>query len=441
MARYIDNPIIHILAFILAAIAVELYFFPFQPYETNINSKTVFAVLGLCVAGVETARKGYGFLRTDLLVLSGFAILVSLCTFLSLTINTTYDSTYLLYIISMWVWLSAAYFTLWIVKMCLGSVSIKTLTYLIVAVCIFECVTALGVELNPTIHGWVNSVTDHKWVESVKRLHGLSAELDTAGIHFSVALIMLSYVIIETKEESSTWVMGLLWLLFITITVIGNMIARTTLAGVIIGLLYIVWKSFPQASVISPGQLKMFRVLGMILVISLPLVIYFYNNNPVIHKNIRFAFEGFFSLLEKGRWEVASNNTLRSMVVWPDNLHTWLIGDGYIVNPKDDPYYIGEVTRGYYKNTDVGYLRFIFYFGLIGLSAFASFIIMSARACFVRLPKYKLMILLLLLLNFVVWIKVSTDLFFIFALLLSVDIIQEDTGARKLLSEDIKVKV
>ena len=41
----------------------------------------------------------------------------------------------------------------------------------------------------------------------------------------------------------------------------------------------------------------------------------------------------------------------------PDNLHTWIIGDGYIVNPKDDPYYIGEVTKGYYKNTDIGYLR------------------------------------------------------------------------------------
>ena len=166
-----------------------------------------------------------------------------------------------------------------------------------------------------------------------------------------------------------------------------------------------------------------------------------YNNDSTIHANLRFAFEGFFSLVEKGEWDVASNNTLKGMIVWPDNLHTWILGDGYIVNPKDDPYYVGEITGGYYKNTDIGYLRFIFYFGIIGLLSFTTFIVMSARACMVRLPKYSSMVLILLILGFVVWLKVSTDLFFIFALLLCVDIIQEDSGERKLIKEDIIVKI
>lgn len=50
------------------------------------------------------------------------------------------------------------------------------------------------------------------------------------------------------------------------------------------------------------------------------------------------------------------------MYVFPDNLKTWIIGDGYFNGPEDsDPYYTGEIWDiGYYKGTDVGYLRFIF---------------------------------------------------------------------------------
>lgn len=440
MGRYIDRPLVKLSAVIVSAIAVELFFFPLQTYSMPINSKTIFAAFGIVVAVVETARKGYGVLRTDLLLLTGLAVLVSLCCFASLTLNATSDSTYLYYFVSMWVWLSAAYFALWVVKKCLGKVSLRTLTYLLTAVCIFECVTALGVDMNHTVHRWVNSITNHEWVESVNRMHGLSAELDTAGIHFSVVLIMIACLICEIKDELSSWHIAMFWLAFICITVIGNMIARTTLAGAAIGVAYILLRTLPKGSRITSGQLKMLKVMSLTLFITLPLIVYYYNTNTEIHDNLRFAFEGFFSLVEKGEWDVASNNILKNMVVWPDNLHTWLIGDGYIVNPKEDPYYVGEVTKGYYKNTDIGYLRFIFYFGSVGMLSFATFIVMSARACIKRLPLQKALIILILILNFVVWLKVSTDLFFIFALLLSVDIIREDFGKAPLTDNDIIVK-
>ena len=64
------------------------------------------------------------------------------------------------------------------------------------------------------------------------------------------------------------------------------------------------------------------------------------------------------------------------MVVFPDNWVTWLIGDGYAANPMDktlsffDPYYTGPIYHGYYKGTDIGYLRYIFYFGLVGTFVF-----------------------------------------------------------------------
>lgn len=104
------------------------------------------------------------------------------------------------------------------------------------------------------------------------------------------------------------------------------------------------------------------------------------------------------------------------MYIWPDNAKTWIIGDGYFNNPVNvDPYYTSEITEGFYKNTDVGYLRFIYYFGVIGLLLFSFYFIEVGRTCMHKFPKWKVMFFLLLILNFAVWTKVSTDIFLAFA--------------------------
>ena len=77
--------------------------------------------------------------------------------------------------------------------------------------------------------------------------------------------------------------------------------------------------------------------------------IYRYNASAAFRENVRFAFEGFFSLAEKGTWDVHSNNILKNMYVFPDNIKTWIIGDGYMENPRStDPYYVGKIYGGYY---------------------------------------------------------------------------------------------
>ena len=39
-----------------------------------------------------------------------------------------------------------------------------------------------------------------------------------------------------------------------------------------------------------------------------------------IRTHLRFGFEGFFSIYEKGHWETNSNNILKNMVIFPDNM-------------------------------------------------------------------------------------------------------------------------
>ena len=93
-----------------------------------------------------------------------------------------------------------------------------------------------------------------------------------------------------------------------------------------------------------------------------------------------------------------------------------------------------EITGGYYKGTDVGYLRFIFYFGLIGLSTFMLFFVKVGQYCIREFPKFKWMFILLLLANFIIWLKVSTDIFLVFALFLCAGSIQNSSLKQKKVS-------
>ena len=149
--------------------------------------------------------------------------------------------------------------------------------------------------------------------------------------------------------------------------------------------------------------------------VTIPFVVYLYNTDAAVHDNLRFGFEGFFNWYETGKWETNSNNILKDMVVWPDNTKTWLIGDGYMDNPMTDPYYIGPKYRGFYMGTDIGYCRFIFYFGLLGLLTFSAYFIYVTKLCIQQSPNYRVLFLLLLILNFIEWVKVSTDIFVVFA--------------------------
>jgi len=214
----------------------------------------------------------------------------------------------------------------------------------------------------------------------------------------------------------------LLLLSFIIITVAGNIMARTTIVGVVVGLVYLVVLSMKQTLRVSSTHLVLWRWLGGLLAFCVPLLVVSYQTDAKMRERMRFGFEGFFNLVEKGRFSYTSNEKLGTMFVWPDNVKTWLVGDGYFSNPvATDAHYTGEITRGYYMGTDVGYLRFIFYFGMVGLLMFSFFMLKVGQVCIRKFPHWKVLFLMLLAVHFIVWAKVSTDIFLVFALFLCLD--------------------
>ena len=401
---------------IFTLIILTFYFFPFQFRLIPVgNTKMYLAGIGLLVLGLSLGKNKDALINKGIFHLSVLASLISLAGLVSVVYNNTFDYTYTTYIISMWVWLSAAYVVVSLMKVVHGNVSVYIFCNYLIALCVFQCVLALLMEFCRPVENFIYSIIDEGTAYFLKkkdRMSGLGVGLDIAGSRFSAVLLMLSYICVHCQKKVSKYI-SLYIMAFLIISIVGNMIARTTSVGMIMAILYfVIATKFHQLNAFKKRLLICFSI---ILLISVPVLIYSYRNVPQFQQNIRFGFEGFFSLWDSGRWEVGSNEILQNMYIFPETVKTWLIGDGYFGSTTNDPFYTGKEWKGYYMATDVGYLRFIYYFGLLGLLLFIFFFIKTATICMNRFPTFKVMFLLLLVLNFIIWFKVSTDIFLVFA--------------------------
>lgn len=408
-------------------IATSLFFFPFEfSFLPGFNTKMIMAGFGLGMFGINMARgMNKACLDKDISFLSLIAVLVSIAGILSVTLNNTYDFSYATYIISMWVWLGGAYFVIGLMKMVHGSVSIPLLANYLIAVCVGQCLVAFAMSEFAPLKNFVDSFLGSTgFMGKVEdRLYGIGASLDVGGMRFAAILALIAYLCTRRSVRNTLFVTIAYVVAFCIISVIGNMIGRSTVIGMVVAIIYVMLivlsKKTEYLSLNLKKLGKVFLVVSMFFVVVL---VYYYHTSSNIHDNLRFAFEGFFSLVEKGRWETHSNEILKNMYVFPDNIHTWLVGDGYMENPYDmDPYYIGPKWRGFYMGTDVGYLRFIFYFGLIGTLLFVYYMYRVAIALMYKHPHHKALFLLVLLINYIMWFKVASDLFPVFALFLCLD--------------------
>lgn len=398
----------------------------------------VIATAGLLMFMVNLAmRKAY--LEKSYLMIALSAVIVSLCGVISMWYNETADTAYATYIVSMLVWLGGAYFVVEMMKYTHGRISVIILCNYLIAICALQCIIALAIDISPDVKSFIDRFySGGEYYAKRDRLYGIGAALDVAGSRFSAVLIMITCIgSIYGKTLGKKWLV-FYTVSFMIIAIIGNMISRTTSVGVILSLAYLIYVTMHSDENEGSGSKARLWKWGIaIALVSMPIIVYFYKSDPAFNKNFRFAFEGFFSLVEEGKWDVHSNEMLGNMYRFPDNIKTWTIGDGYFANPSaTDPYYIGAMKTDFYMGTDVGYLRFIYYFGIIGLLAFIIFFCNAARLCARHFPEFKKMFFLILAINFIIWFKVATDIFLVFALFLCLPA----NGQPDLLTDSIKTK-
>lgn len=406
------------ISIIFVGVFTSFYFFPFEfTFLPGINTKLILAILGAILFFVNMARQGESLINKNFFITILLACGVSLASLFSMVINGTYDDTYVSYIISMLVWTYAAYLIICLIKNVHSKVTVEIICFYLIGVCSIQCILAILIDTYPVIKSLVSSFlwdfTGFKGIDG-GRLYGIGSAVDIAGTRFSCVLLMIAVLlphILERKKRISYIVF--LLIAFFIISIIGNMIGRTTTVGLVLSLLYLLF-SIIFGDLNSKNRLLLIKWISIFLFLFIIVSCILYFSDLRWKYYFEFGFEGFFSLFTKGKWEVHSNEMLFNHFVFPDNIRCWLIGDGYFSSPNNDPSYIGPIFD-YYMGTDVGYCRFIFYFGLIGLSIFSLFMCKVCSICVTYFNEYKWLFIGVLAINFIVWFKVSTDIFIVFA--------------------------
>lgn len=429
------------IAILFTVLLVSMFFFPLQfKGFLSQNTKNLMAALGLVFMVATFVYKGNLIIPKEVIILLFLSGIVSIVSYISVVYNQTPDYSYVTYIRAAIIWLSAAYVVAVAIRLVHGYIDAKLVVNYLVAVCVFQCVMSILIEFVPAVQNFVDSYVEQGQdvLKDMGRIYGLGASLDVAGSRFAVVLVAIAGVIDSELQQMKMREIILYGAAFVIITIIGNIISRTTIVGDILAILLLVFRYFQgvlRGGVESFGKLIWSMIV--VLLIFIPTSVALYRSFPAFQELMEFGFEGFFSFFKEGEFETSSTNTLMSMVVFPEDIDTWIIGDGYFENSRNDVNYLGDATTdGFYMGTDIGYLRFIFYGGIILLLAISAVIVYAAVFCMNRIPDYKVVFILALAVNFIVWLKVATDIFLFFSLFIAAFIIYETLGDSEMEYED-----
>jgi len=402
-----------VLKYLFTGLVVSMFYFSFgfTFLPAAVNTKLLLSIVGFGMSCYHAVQNGAMKIDRALIGAAAFAVLFSMVCFIAVDFNYTNDFSYATYIVSFLVWIFSAYAVCVTIRWVHGRVNLSLLTYYLIAVCFLQCLLALAINTMPEFQFFVNRYIEQgqEFLLEVDRLYGIGASLDNAGVRFSIVLILIAAVLSKERElRNSTGRLSLILLAFFTIIVIGNMISRTTSVGAGMALAYLVWSSGLAKLVVGRDFFKFHLLFGCMLILAIMITAYFFKTDPMFRAQIRFAFEGFFNWVEKGVWRTNSTDKLnRNMWVWPSDTRTWLTGTGLFDN--------------WIYGTDIGYCRFILYCGLPGFMIFALFFVYNAVVFGRGYRQYRVVFYMLLVLTFIVWIKVSTDIFLIYALFYSID--------------------
>ena len=403
--------IIQIFMVLLTGLIMSFYFHPvlFVAYPVY-NTKVMLAIFGGLMLVYSTIRtKDYTFSKGLLSALMIAGLFSLVCLVSVVIVNGTEDYSYASYPMSAIVWIMGAYGAINFIRWTHSKVTIELVVRYLAGGAAFHSIFSQVMDRNEGVKSFINSIffvsSD---LDEAGRLYSFGVGLDPAGVRFAVILIMIAGVLTVSKEvRKSTGLIVFYILSFVIISILGNIISRTTTVGMGLGLFIFAISTGLYKFVLKVSKLKIIRVLGIALALGVPSTIYYYNTNASFREQVEYGFEGFFSMAESGEFQTGSTDVLATMWIWPEDTQTWIIGSGQIGSRALDDY-------DYF--TDIGYCRFVFYSGLIGLTLFSLYFIYNGIHFSRYYPRYKYIFLVLIAVTFIVWIKVATDIFQLYAL-------------------------
>lgn len=283
----------------------------------------------------------------------------------------------------------------------------KVIEYLLVAEVIYLLI-GLVMYINPSVHQFITSILQlgegaelAYEVTSFKRIHGFGASFFSAGVVNGFMLICLMYYMLKYKHETLRIV--LLWFFFAAILIMGMMMSRSTLMG-LAGCIPILF------FYISKSLMSFVRYV-IVTIVALYLIFYLLGKISSTFAEYEelagFAFEMIDRYEDTGSLSTSSSNkTFDMFSILPTDIKTWVIGDAKWTNSNGT----------FYMYTDVGYSRYLWYFGLIGMFGMLIYNLIYLRRAFsnkiFEKREKKILVTSFFIFTLVCNIKGVTDLYF-----------------------------
>ncbi len=413
---------------IVALILIFLYFytriFSFLPFSTTV----IFGIFGFLWFGLLVLQDKISFtINKHMMRFLILLISVGAVSMVSLAINSTRDIKFISYVFSALTIIFASYFVIKILKKMKYELSFESIGRLIINAIFIQSIIAFSMFLIPELKELLlglEKLTADQYARINAlfefRIFGLGASKTfMAGIYNGFGLILMA--IFFRMYKFSLKQLFIFSFKFLLIFLVGMMMARTTLVGALLAISIILMPKDFKATISMVKKRFLFITLAFIApIITILLLINFSSTFAMTFgRAIEYGFEMFVNYFAYGSFETDSTNELKTLHVFPTEIKTYIIGDGYWAHPTD----IGQ----YYMNTDVGYLRLIYYFGIVGLLTYLAmqmYLIVRAYKSFnIGAEIYLFVVAYFLILN----LKGFTDLLFIHILFLMAYLLNKDT--------------
>lgn len=385
--------------------SVQLLGLPF-----GVGTRIVLAGFGLLLFFINS-KKALTF-NSDFLKLILILILLSLVSMYATIFNTTDDYQFVGYSFSLLLIFFASYFTFnffLIDKKVSNTNYFKTISEGIIYVVLFQSILALVMFFYTPLTDFLNSIQvfidldKDKLAEALEfRLVGFGIKFFAFGIVNGFALILLASLLKNENYTPSKKVF--FWLIYFLLFIIGMMAARTTIIGFGLSLLlyFNPFKKTVRSKLIDKWQFVAY--FSLIVFFAYLIQISLFSEHNKFDLLLDFGFDFVVNYLETGNAQSESLNQMNDMYIWPTELQTYLTGDGR---------FMGTGYEFYYKSTDIGWIRLLYYFGIPGTIIYFFTHYFIVRKCVKIYPIYKITFLVLLLYFFILNFKGFTDIIFL----------------------------
>ena len=349
---------------ILIIFCFFVYFFPFRIYGFDPRL-LVFIIYIFCGAGDFLSFKGR--IRSRYVKSLFFPYLMLLFTVFVSCINTITENTFIIFIFQLIYLLILTYCIYYITRKYCKTIDFYIITHYFIVALVVQSIIAIVMFVNRPVCLFLfdlqgidlNSRTIQMYWGL--RLIGLGCFYFGAGIIYGLGLISLIPLILKsnvTKQRIK------LMLLYVYLFVVGIFFSRTCMVGAAMSFAYLLSCIF-----IPKIRTKVLAVISkffVFLILIATTLVGIYLSSPQLQEDygdiINFGFEAFINLSENGEFSTMSSDGLKEyhLNIWPKDPKTYYFGDTQWTSS----------TGSYYGDSDVGYIRLLYYFGIPGVILF-----------------------------------------------------------------------